>query len=236
MESDKHSAEVAEIFKIVPADSRPQRIRRPGLGQVVSVPWTCASKHSTDQVSEKLSERCLPSSQGIPPVRAALVRSVAASSAAGGSLETRHRLHGLFGPVWSVWGAKGGGKAGGASWLDGPAGRAGGTGRRDGLAVRMAFRQAGSPPSKTARMIIHRKRSLACSTSFSAIRGSREFRSGLKNDLDPPRRYGRGGNDEWTSKISRHADQDRPNRSSVELVGWTGRPFPRFEAANASDS
>ena len=85
-------------------------------------------------MSEKLSERCLTSSQTIPPVLPALVRQhpPVISSVAGGSLEMRHRLPDRLGRVGEL---KGGGKAGGAGWRE-----------------RVAFRQTGSPPSETARM------------------------------------------------------------------------------------
>jgi hypothetical protein len=56
-----------------------------------------------------------------------------------------------------------------------------------------------------------------------------------KDDLDPPPPIWQSGSDEWTSKISRSAAQDHPDRTP-DGVGRKWRPSPRSEAAHAPES
>jgi hypothetical protein len=71
---------------------------------------------------------------------------------------------------------------------------------RDGCGV--AFRQAGSPPSETARMAILRKRSLACSTSLSGIRGGGNFvRMGKMTLIRPADMADEGTMNVWGPRI-----------------------------------
>ena len=95
-------------------------------------------------------------------------------------------------------------------------GGAGGSGGLSGRLEARLPRRQGWPSSVSGRWPV------LCRSQGSG--GTGNFGADGKNDLDPPRRCGRCGNDEWTSKNCRRADQDRTDRTSGELIGWTGRP------------
>ena len=88
------------------------------------------------------------------------------------------------------------------------------------LAERVALRQAGSPPSETARMAILRKPSLACASVALNDPGEPGISGRMaKNDLDPPRRCGRcgtmNGHQRTAAALIRPVPTGRPVGSAV---------------------